>query len=113
MSSKSNCNIQIIAIRELKMTVELPVEIEKPLYDEIYPFTKLSRFRHKFPGLAGKICIANFKQNKLSICDACFFATKRKTSKRNEQRQVYLKHSVVDQGGLLDDTIIENIHIAI
>ena len=29
-----------------------------------YPFTK-TRFRLKFPGLAGKMCIANFKQNKL------------------------------------------------
>ena len=46
-----------------------------------YPFTKTC-FRLKFPGLAGKMCIANFKRNKLPFCDACFFATKRKTSKR-------------------------------
>ena len=35
MSSKSICDIQIIAITELKMTVELPVNITKPLYDDI------------------------------------------------------------------------------
>ena len=32
---KSICDIQIIAITELKMTVELPVNITKPLYDKI------------------------------------------------------------------------------
>ena len=34
MSSKSICNIQIIAITELKLTVELHVNIAKLLYDE-------------------------------------------------------------------------------
>ena len=46
-----------------------------------YLFTE-TWFRLKFPGLTYKICIANFKQNKLPVCDACFFTTKRKTSKR-------------------------------
>ena len=54
------------------MTVELSVNITKPLK---YRLIK-TRFRLTFLGLAGKICIANFKQNKLPFCDACFFATK-------------------------------------
>ena len=62
-----------------EMTVVLPVNT-KSHFTMKYPFTK-PRFRLKFPDLAGKICIANFKRKKLSFCDVCFFATKRKTSK--------------------------------
>ena len=35
VSSKSNLNIEIIAITDLKMTVEWLVNITKPFYDEI------------------------------------------------------------------------------
>ena len=63
------------------MTVELPVNITNPLHDEImkYQFTK-PRYKLKFPGLAGKVCIANFKQNELSFCDACLSQQRRSTT---------------------------------
>ena len=53
-----------------------------------YPFTK-PHFRLKCPGLADKICIVNFKQNKLLFC--------RKKTKNIQTKinNIYLKHSVV------------------
>ena len=45
----------------------------------------------EFRGLAEKICITNFKRNKLPFWDACFFSTKRKTSKfQTKVNNVYL-----------------------
>ena len=56
-----------------------------------YPFIK-TRFRLKFPRLAGKICIANFKRNKLHFCGACYLATKRKTFKRGLESRIFIIH---------------------
>ena len=72
-------NNQIIVIEALKMTVELPVNITMPLYDEICVHqssiqTEMSWFSRQW--------IVNFKKNKLSFCDACFFAYIMKKSKR-------------------------------
>ena len=69
------------------MTVELPVNITNPLHDEImkYQFTK-PRYKLKFPGLAGKVCIANFKQNELSFCDACLSQQDEKHPNEDQQR---------------------------
>ena len=57
------------------MTFRLPLNITSH-FTMKYPFTK-TRFRIKFHGLAGKMCIANFQQNN----DACFFATKSRNKK--------------------------------
>ena len=54
-----------------------------------YTFTK-TPFRLQFPGLAGKICIANFKRNKLHFCGACYLATKRKTFKRGLESRIFI-----------------------
>ena len=75
-----------MAITELKMTVELPVGIEKSLYDEIYPFTKLARFRQTFPGLASKICIANFKQTNCLLATPVSSHQDDKHPNKDEQR---------------------------
>ena len=59
------------------MTVELAVlKNNKATFTIKYPFTKI-RFRLTFSSLADKMCITNFKENKLPFCDVCFFATKR------------------------------------
>ena len=50
-----------------------------------YLFTK-TWFRLKFPGLTYKICIANFKQNKLPVCDACFSQQNEKRPNEDQQR---------------------------
>ena len=50
-----------------------------------YPFTK-TRFRLKFPGLAGKICIENFKQNKLPF-SATAVSSQQNEKHPNEDQQ--------------------------
>ena len=65
------------------MTVELSVNITKPLK---YRLIK-TRFRLTFLGLAGKICIANFKQNKLPFCYACILFSQENEKHPNEGQQ--------------------------
>ena len=78
-----------------------------------YSFTK-PRFRLKFSGLAGKIYASQ-----ISSKTNCFlrrlFLHKKKTKNIQTKpiNNVYLTHSVVAYLGLLGDTLIANIHIAI
>ena len=81
-----------MAITELKMTVELPVNITKPLYEEIPAYQ--TSFRLKFPGLLQvKYAL------QISSKTNCHFATpvfpQQNDIPANEDQNVYLKHSVM------------------